>query len=220
MRKLTSAPTLIRTVLTSQLAQFSFIDVGRVLRGERARREIPLEADRPGAIAVDAQLGAVVAPRLVGPRARRGTLGRLAVALGGPRAVGLSLTYLLLPRRNELASFAAAAWTLTRAALGPRPPLAPLRRTVQLLVLHADYPRITALVLALFVVVAAVALFAGLHYLITAEGAGRGTETVPLFVIVYGIEDVRNVPNTAPREFTIIRTIAACRRREHDEVPV
>lgn len=235
--ELAGAPADVRPVLTRQLAQLPLVDVGVVLRGDGASLQVPLETDRAAALALDAQLSPVVAARLVGPGLRAGTLRRLAVALGGHRAVGLHLADLVGVGWDEAAGVAAAAGPLAGAAsqrnqycptpspktlpaLGAAAPLTPFSRGVVLPVLVAQQPRVAALVLALVVVVAAVALLPGFHDLVAAERPRRRREAVALLVVLDGVQDVRNIADAAARELAVVGAVAARRRREHDEVAV
>jgi hypothetical protein len=218
--ELAGAPADVRPVLTRQLAQLPLVDVGVVLRGDGASLQVPLETDRAAALALDAQLSPVVAARLVGPGLRAGTLRRLAVALGGHRAVGLHLADLVGVGWDEAAGVAAAAGPLAGAALGAAAPLTPFGRGVVLPVLVAQQPRVAALVLALVVVVAAVALLPGFHDLVAAERPRRRREAVALLVVLDGVQDVRNIADAAARELAVVGAVAARRRREHDEVAV
>lgn len=190
------------------------------MRRKGARCQIPFEADRSRALPVDAQLSTVIAPSLVRPRARRGTLGRQAVALRRPGTVGFRLADLLSPRRNEVAGFAAAARPLAGAALRVRPPVAALGRAVHLLVFVTNYSRITAYVMALVIVVSAVTLLSRFHDLVSAEGSGRGREAVPFLVVVYGVEDVRYVSDATDRKFAVVWSVAASCRGKHYEIAV
>jgi len=57
--------------------------------------------------------------------------------------------------------------------------------------------RVATLVLALVLVEPTVALLAGLHDLVAAEGTLRGLEAVPLRVAHQHVQNVRDVPNGA-----------------------
>jgi hypothetical protein len=114
--ELAGAPADVSPVLTRQLAQLPLVDVGVVLRGDGASLQVPLETDGAATLALDAQLSPVVAARLVGSGLRAGTLRRLAVALGGHRAVGLHLADLVGVGWDEAAGVAAAAGPLAGAA--------------------------------------------------------------------------------------------------------
>lgn len=209
MRKLTRTPTPIRPILASELTQLPLINIGSILRGQRTRCQIPYQTDRPGTLPINTQLRPVIAPCFIIPRTRLRTLCRQSIALRGLRTFRLGLADLLLPVGYEMAGLAAAARPLAGAALSIRPPLAPLRRGVQLPIFNADYPGIAAVVMALVVIVTAVALLPRFHYFITAKSTSRSRETVPLFAVVYGIEDVGNVANATAGKFTVIRTVPA-----------
>jgi hypothetical protein len=72
---------------------------------------VPLQADGAGALAVDAQLSALVASSLVALGLRVGTLGRLAVAVRLVRALALRATLLVVVDAHKGASTAITAWT-------------------------------------------------------------------------------------------------------------
>lgn len=204
-------------VLAGQLAQPPLVDVLRVVRREEALGHVPQQANGAGAVALDAQLRAVVALGFVVARLRLRALGRRAVARGAPRALGLLLALLVLVRRHELARVQAAR-ALRRAALRLGAPCAAARRLVHVHVGVADLARIAALVLALVVVEAAVALLADLDDFVAAEGALRHGEAVSLLRVLDGVQHIGNVADGAGGEFAVVRPIAAGRAGEHDVV--
>jgi len=125
------------------------------------------------------------------------TLSGRSIAGARPAALRLLLALLVVAGGHKGAGVGQAARTLRWRALCLGPASTALGTGVQGLVVLADQPRVATLVLAFVLVEPTVALLAGLHDLVAAEGTLRGLEAVPLRVAHQHVQNVRDVPNGA-----------------------
>jgi hypothetical protein len=218
--KLASTLTSIRiiTILTSQLTQFPLISLLGIRAAQKALRFIPDQTNRASTLAIDAQLGPIIALCLVGLGFWLGTLGGRAIAGGTERA--LRLLPALIPRLegDENAAVWIAARTLARTALGMGSSTASLRRLINCLLIVRDNPRIATSISALIRIKSTVTLLANLDNFIATESALGHLKAVPLLALLDRVQHIRNVPDRALREFTVVWTVSAGRTRKHYKV--
>jgi len=199
IRKLAGAATSggVIAILTGQVAQLALIHMWQRGRGEETLGHVPQQTWRSTAFTPNAQCSSIVAHGLVIPMTWLRTLSRRSIAGARPAALRLLLALLMVTGGHKGAGVGQAARTLRWRALRLGPASTALGTGVQRLVVLADQPRVATLVLAFVLIEPTVALLAGLHDLVAAEGTLRGLETVPLRVAHQHVEHIRDVPNGA-----------------------
>lgn len=123
-------------------------------------------------------------------------------------------------RGHKAARITITAWTLRWTALGVHSATTPFGRTILHSVQLSHLPRKAAPIVALFIVVPTITLFARFHNLVPAKRTFRSFETVSLLAIMYRVQHVTDVGHAARRKFTIVGPIATRGRRKHNVVAV